>query len=53
MKTENNPVVQSVREVVLGGLPGRKDDIPLCVTPFFHVCEEILVQNGSCSEVKG
>ena len=45
-ETENDPVLQSLREVVLGGWPDRKDDVPLCVKPFFHVRDEISEQNG-------
>ena len=44
--TESDNVLQSLQQTVLNGWPDRKDAVPLCLTPFYHVRDEISLQNG-------
>ena len=45
-ETGNDPVLQSLKEVIFSGWPSCKGSLPSELHPFFHVREELAAQDG-------
>ena len=46
VETEKDNVLQCLTKTVLTGWPELRNSLPLCLTPFFHIRDELTVQNG-------
>ena len=45
-ETAKDKVLQDVKAVIQGGWPENKHSLPSAVTPYFHICDELVVQEG-------
>ena len=44
--TEHDDSLQTLKAIIMQGWPDAKSDVPSCVHPYFHVRDELAVQNG-------
>ena len=45
-ETESDEILQLIKPIILQGWPEDKDKVPASLTPYFHIRDELSVQNG-------